>query len=132
MKAPLILIPFLLAASAAAFAERADKRLEGPITIEEAEAREAERFDRLDADEDGSLTREEFFAEEGDKGRIGKRRQRVFDRLDADGDGTVSAEEYGKRIERLAALDSDGDGQLTSEELRAEMPRRKWKRQRDG
>ena len=132
MKTSLILIPALLAASAAAFAEKPDRRWHGPISIEEAEARAAERFSRIDADGDGTLTREELFSEERRQERIGERRQREFERLDADGDGTVSAEEYGKRMERLLALDSDQDGQVTREELRAAKHRKKTKRQQDG
>ena len=132
MKTSLILIPALLAASAAAFAEKPDRRWHGPISIEEAEARAAERFSRIDADGDGTLTREELFSEERRQERVGERRQRKFERLDADGDGTVSAEEYGKRMERLLALDSDQDGQVTREELRAAKHRKKSKRQQDG
>ena len=132
MKTSLILIPVLLAASAAAFAEKPDRRWHGPISIEEAEARAAERFSRIDADGDGALTREELFSEERRKERIDERRQRKFDRLDADGDGTVSAEEYGKRIERLVALDSDEDGQVSREELRAAKHRKRPKRHQDG
>ena len=132
MKAPLILIPILLAASAAAFAEKPHKRWQGPISIEEAEARAAERFGRIDADGDGRLTREELFSAERRKERVEERRERLFDRLDADGDGAVSAEEYGKRIEKLVALDNDEDGTVTREELRAAKHRKKPKRQRDG
>lgn len=132
MKAPTLLIPVLLAASAAALAEKPHKRWQGPISIEEAEARAAERFDRNDADGDGRLTREELFSEERRRERGEERRERMFDRLDADGDGTVSAKEYARRIERLVALDSDADGQVTREELRAAKQRKKPKRQRDG
>ena len=132
MKTSLILIPVLLAASAAAFAEKPERRWHGPISIEEAEARAAERFSRIDADGDGTLSRDELFSEERRQERTDERRQRKFERLDADGDGAVSAEEYGKRMERLLALDSDEDGQVTREELRAAKHRKTTKRQQGG
>ena len=132
MKLPLLLVPVLLAASAAAFAEKPHGRWQGPISIEEAEARATERFAAIDADGDGTVTREELFSEERHKARKAEKHQRMFDRLDADDDGIVTAEEFVKRIERLARLDSNDDGEVTRDELRAGKRGKDSKRQRDG
>ncbi len=132
MRASSLLIPLILAGSAAAFADKPGKRWEGPISIEEAKAKTAEHFGRIDADGDGTLTPEELFSEESRRLREEQKRQRMFDRLDADGDGTVSMEEFHSRIDRLTRLDTNDDGQVTRDEFRAARHRNPSKRQRDG
>lgn len=132
MKASLILIPALFAASTATFAERPHGRWHAPVSIDEAEAESAERFSAIDADGDGKLTAEELFSEENRAARKAEMQQRRFDRLDADGNGLISSEEFGKRTARLAQLDTDHDGQVTHEELRAARHGKGSKRKRDG
>ena len=84
------------------------------------------RFDRLDADQSGDITFEEFSA--AMKSRIGE--------ADKDGDGKMTVGEIASEIERLRAermarriverFDIDGDGMLTAVEIesRQKTPRR--------
>jgi hypothetical protein len=75
------------------------------------------RFDRLDADQSGDVTFEEFSA--AMKSRIGE--------ADKDGDGKMTVGEIASEIERLRAermakriverFDTDGDGMLTATEI---------------
>ena len=108
------------------------------------------RFDRLDADQSGDVTFEEFSAVL--KSRIGE--------ADKDGDGKMTVGEIAAEIERLRAermarriverFDIDGDGMLTAVEIESrqkkmfslldrnddgkvvkdEMPRRKFRARR--
>ena len=91
------------------------------------------RFDRLDADQSGDITFEEFSA--AMKSRIGE--------ADKDGDGKMTVGEIASEIERLRAermakriverFDTDGDGMLTAaeiefapeEDVRAARPQRR-------
>lgn len=101
------------------------------ITRAEEEAAAAERFDKADADHDGSLSSAELQASRpggpgggggGDRGRGGPGGQ-----MDADGDGKISKAEYvAAQTRRFDMLDADKDGQVTKAErdaLRARMPR---------
>ena len=75
------------------------------------------RFERLDVDEDGELSRDELFM-------IASTR---FDRLDRDEDGVVSPEEFSEIDDdrdpqtRFRRLDTDGDGRIHKDELPEEM-----------
>ncbi|MEO1238370.1 MAG: calcium-binding protein [Pseudomonadota bacterium] len=103
---------------------------DGLLTVEDLEARQAERFADMDANADGSVDAEEFAAFAGD--RAGERAMRMFERLDADGDGVVSRDalearsgDRAPRLERMISrFDANGDGALSEAEFdtaRAEM-----------
>ncbi len=84
-------------------------------------------FDRIDADGDGVISRDEFAAKRDARGgRAGRERRAMgrppFDHLDANEDGVVSQDEFNAPLERLRALDANGDGQLDKAELRAGRP----------
>jgi len=72
------------------------------------------RFEALDQNNDGKISREEFRGPE-----------EVFKRMDANDDGSVSREEFDKAsqefrqkmIERLKGQDKDGDGKISREEF---------------
>lgn len=132
---------------------RADANHDGFVTEEEvrlgAEQRRANRqhrrgerraqlFERLDADRDGSISREEFEARpalrgggEGRGRRLGHRRDRgggmmagfgvrAFERLDLDRDGRVAlAEAERAALERFDRVDSDRNGTVSVEERQA-------------
>lgn len=86
-------------------------RAMGPEALK---ARIAKRFERLDADGDGALTREEFAkarAERADKkGKKGKAR------LHRRGHGDPAAR-VAKMEARFLAADTDGDGRLSRDEM---------------
>lgn len=80
---------------------------------------DAELFDRLDANADGLLSRDEFTADRLRGARGEAIEARIFAHLDADGSGGLSREELPDPSRRLASMDSDGDGTVTREEARA-------------
>lgn len=101
-----------------------DTNSDGSITVEDIEALRAQRFAALDADGNGSVSREEFM--EHAAGRAGDRAGKMFDRLDSDGDGALSRDAIearrgnGPDAERMISrFDSDGDGALSQEEFDA-------------
>lgn len=121
-----------------------------PIDLNEVQAEAEKRFADADANDDGSLSAEEFanldmrgpFAQRrGQRGdrTPGKRDQRArrdrseqFEAADENGDGQLSAQEYedmpkavrAARLERLfARLDANADGKLTADELPSQSER---------
>ena len=105
----------------------ADADHDGMVATPEAQAamqaRRAERmtarFDQLDTDRNGSISRAEFEARHADRGGRGHGRHgRGGDHMGAR--EPVSAEQAQARaIERFTRLDTDRDGYLTAEERRA-------------
>lgn len=84
-------------------------------------AREA-RFNALDTNHDGLVSREEFLAgmQKGGRAGAGEHAGRVFDRLDARGDGQLTLEEFLVPAERMfARLDPAGTGVITADQVRA-------------
>ncbi len=104
------------------------------------------RFERMDTNGDGFLTKNEFPERRGsgnrsqrpsgdgasrgrDQARAGDRprqrqdrmpiRWRSFEEYDSDKDGQVSKEEMAAPVDELAALDSNGDGRIDRTEMRA-------------
>lgn len=72
--------------------------------------REKSRFSRYDADENGSVSREEYL----------QSRRKSYARLDLDGDGKLSFDEYAaKAIKKFASVDRDRTGALTPAEFLA-------------
>ena len=102
-----------------------DKDDDGKVSKDEYQG-PAARFDRLDADKDGFLTRREATAARA-RGKAGTppsgRPRRVmgmatarFEELDADEDGKVSKEEYQGPAFLFNGLDADKDGFITKAE----------------
>ncbi|WP_439817979.1 EF-hand domain-containing protein [Zavarzinia sp. CC-PAN008] len=93
-----------------------------PETRAEYDARRAALFDKVDADKDGTVTREELRAAR-DAMRDEHRAAR-FGAVDADKSGSVSRDEFtAQATARLNAmfdrLDADKDGQLSADEMKA-------------
>lgn len=128
----------------------ADANRDGTVTVEEMRAarqaqhaaRAAARFDRLDADKNGALSREEFSArpqrgERGDHprmergGRHGGHRARGGMRGGPKGERgpVVIAEARARAEEAFARLDTNRDGVVTADERRAGMEQVREQRQ---
>ncbi|MCW3836865.1 EF-hand domain-containing protein [Sphingomonas canadensis] len=79
-------------------------------------SREQKRFDRVDRDKDGTITREEFLA----------LRRRAYAKLDTNGDGKLSFDEWAIRTtKRFAGADKDRSSTLTRAEFATTAVRRK-------
>ncbi len=121
------------------------------MAIENMRAAIQVRFDRMDADGDGFVSKAEFPGPQrrasgnqrpsGDaERRTGERRAagerqprrqgrmpmqwRSFDDYDSNKDGQVSKDEMAAPINELASLDANGDGRLDRSEMRAMRPSR--------
>lgn len=115
------------------FAER-DSNKDGKISLAEwqqaDQVRQKKLFERIDADRNGLLTREEIQKRRGDRRqrmqeRRGQRheRMRTLKELDKDGDKALTRAEIGDRLPKLGEnfdrFDGNRDGKLTREEMRA-------------
>lgn len=89
--------------------------LSGPALPEASEAtREQRRFDRLDRNRDGRITRNEMLAP----------RVAAFRKLDVDGNNLLTFEEWAVRgSNRFKAADANGDGQLDRTEFATTKPK---------
>jgi Ca2+-binding EF-hand superfamily protein len=107
-----------------------DKNEDGKLVRGEVPERFQGLFDRVDANKDGSLTREEIKTsaaaqaqpqgppEGGRGGRGGPGMDPVVAALDTNHDGTIAGEEIAAAAQSLKALDRNGDGQLSADETR--------------
>ena len=83
------------------------------------EAVENDIFDRLDADHNASLSRQEFSRENIETARRTVFRTHLFKQLDTNADGALSTDEMPSPLEHLRKMDANGDGKVTPEERRA-------------
>ena len=95
------------------------------LWLEKREAMNAEMFERLDQNDDGLLSKEEFNTAKMAEARREAMQEHVFARLDKDGSGGITREEFPDMSRRLEAMDADGDGMVTREEARAHRDARK-------
>lgn len=116
------------------------------MAIEDMRAAIQLRFDRLDTNGDGFVSKEEFPGRRGGaagnqrpagnaagsggdrprmRGQASQRQARMpmrwrsFDDYDSDKDGQVSKDEMAAPIDELASLDTNGDGRVDRSEMRA-------------
>lgn len=93
-----------------------DADQDGTVTREEFQQNDL-RFARMDRNDDGQLTEADFEGLESRRpGRRGAARTGLVQGADLDGDGAITAEEWASF---QGALDVDGDGLVTGEEMRA-------------
>lgn len=117
------------------YLKRADADGNGTLSraeVEKSMPRMAKKFDQIDANKDGQLSRDEMKAwrkthkhahRKADKADRQARTAERFKHADTNGDGKISRAEAEKNAPRLAmkfdAIDANKDGQLTPDELRA-------------
>jgi Ca2+-binding EF-hand superfamily protein len=88
--------------------DRVDANRDGKVTREEARAALAAQFDRIDADRSGTVTLAEI---EAAKARVQERKAKRPARL------TELRTKGGTPSQRFTAMDKDGDGKVTREEF---------------
>jgi hypothetical protein len=115
--------------------DRIDANTDGQLDQADRAARQRVRFDRLDSDDNGALSFEEFGAPR-EKARVAARPAQRAERrasmaplrslmalgrrADQDGDGRIARGEFiSAALARFDRADSDGNGTLTTEERRA-------------
>lgn len=125
----------LLAIAGSAALSQPGAQPDGSMSVDALRQRSAERFERLDTDRDGQLSREELRSgrrgsmaghrHEGPDGRRhGMHRGGPLLGADADNDGAVTQQEYtAQALQRFQRLDGNRDGRITAEEMQARRGR---------
>jgi Ca2+-binding EF-hand superfamily protein len=133
-------IAALTAAGGVAIAQPAPPRpAQGTVSVSDLKQRAAERFDRLDANHDNQISRQELQARRGamrdgsgPRGRMGARRGgpdgavrggprggAMFGKADTNRDGAVTQSEFtAQAVQRFQRLDANHDGRIVNEEMR--------------
>jgi len=104
---------------------RGDANNDGVVDRDEFRGKD-EHFDKIDADGDGQLTKEECKAAK--KARRGEHGKKRFEKRDANSNGVIDRDEFGGKDERFAKMDTDGNGELTHEEIKAAHKARRAQR----
>jgi Ca2+-binding EF-hand superfamily protein len=110
---------------------------QSPQTIhqQKVEQRLDKRFDRLDANHDGVLNKDELHrAAETRRARVRARLQQRIDarfaKADKNQDGAVSRDEWPGQAARFDRLDANHDGTLSKDEIGSALGRRMGRRRR--
>jgi len=90
--------------------KRLDINNDGAVSRDEWKGK-PEAFGRIDKNSDGSVTREEFAA-------AARRQAGRINKMDANNDGQISRDEWKGNPKRFDRLDANGDGAITKEEIR--------------
>lgn len=100
--------------------DRLDADGDGVVTREEANVFRQFVFQRLDGNNDGAISTNEVVAhQQMMQMRLELRQSRIAlaaARLDADGDGAITAQEFADLPDFFALIDIDGDDLISSEE----------------
>lgn len=97
--------------------ERIDADSDGSVTFTEFFQPMAERFAEADADANGLVTFEEI-VEAADNRRAARMAGRMISRFDTNGDGQLAIDEIQERVEKqFALMDFDNSGAVTEDEL---------------
>jgi Ca2+-binding EF-hand superfamily protein len=104
--------------------DRLDTDQSGDVTFEEFSAALKSRMGDADANHDGRMTVDEIAAAI-EKMRAERMARRIVDRFDTNGDGVLTADEISSRQKKMfALLDRNDDGKIEKDE----MPRRHFGR----
>ena len=87
------------------------------ISLDEVENKRKRIFGRMDVDQDGDVSFDEY--EQLDKAKRAPILKARFDKLDADDNGRVSGDEYASYLGSFDRLDRNSDGQLSGKEMQA-------------
>ncbi len=98
-----------------------DKNGNGVIDKDEFKG-PAEMFAKIDADNSGTITKEEFLTYLR-KNAVGNMEER-FKQMDKNGNGVIDKDEFKGPAEMFAKIDADNSGTITKEELQAARERR--------
>jgi hypothetical protein len=90
--------------------------LQADITRQQAQQRADSMFQRLDANHDGALTRDEALKAGPQTGRGGARVERLMARLFADAQSVTQAQFEAQALARFDAQDANRDGTVTADE----------------
>lgn len=100
---------------------RQDKDGDGMLSRDEVGRRLQEKFDQIDSDKNGLLSKEELMQSHPRKHHRkhrGEGKANVFDFIDANQDGQVSMDEIKEHVkERFEILDLNGDGVVVKDEM---------------
>ncbi len=108
--------------------ERLDANNDGSLSSEEFLAGATGRFDKADANSDGVLTEDEL-VERIMRRKAERRAARMMKRMDYNGDGKVTKDEIESRAKkRFALMDGNDDGKIEKSEMRRNGFRRKGMR----
>lgn len=105
---------------------QADANNDGTVTRQEFDAGRDARFAQMDANNDGQLARDEMGGMRGDRGRGGRGGhgggRHMLTRADANSDGNITRDEFlAGPTERFQRMDANNDGVITA----AERPQRR-------
>jgi len=100
--------------------EKLDQDNDGKISRAEWQRNE-QAFNRMDADKDGFLTKEELRSAAGE---FRGRHRNGLKGMDTDADGNISRSEWKGKEETFNRLDANNDGVLSRDELRGARKRR--------
>ena len=106
--------------------DRLDTDNSGDVTFEEFSAMLKSRVGEADANKDGKITVDELAAEI-EKIRAERMAQRLIDRFDTDGDGVLTAAEVDSRQKKMfALLDKNDDGKIEKDEMPQKKGGGRW------
>ena len=119
------------AAGKGRFMKHFDTNNDGSVNMAEFNAAAAKRFELMDGDANGILTKEEFRSYM--RARKDERKQKKFARVDSNNNGTIEREEYlshkrAKAERKYARMDKDGDGSVSKDEFASGKKRKHHKK----